>query len=91
MICLNLINLRYIVHGAHGVSQDSSLSRLYMGLRTLRVADGPDIVHLNTIAKIEVNRKSSFLGKAISGVNQNIEKYGKFEHVRDIAFPAGKL
>ena len=34
------------VHGAHGVSQDSGLPGMYTGLRTLRVADGPDIVHI---------------------------------------------
>lgn len=90
-MALKVVDDAIQVHGAHGVSQDSALTRLYMGLRTLRVADGPDIVHLNTIAKMEVNRKSSVLGKSISGINENIEKYGKFEHVRDIAFPGSKL
>ena len=79
------------VHGAHGLSQDSRLGAMYMSLRTLRVADGPDIVHLNTIAKMEINRPVSAIGKAVSGTNKNITKYGKYDHVKDIAFPNASL
>merc|ERR1712054_327072 len=50
-MCLKIIDEAIQVHGAHGVSQDSRLSDLYTAVRTIRVADGPDIVHLNTIAK----------------------------------------
>ena len=42
------------VHGATGVSGDSILSYLYSGLRTLRIADGPDEVHMMTVAKMEI-------------------------------------
>merc|ERR1712232_485959 len=80
-MCLKIIDEAIQVHGAHGVSQDSKLSDLYAGLRTLRVADGPDIVHLNTVAKEELKKKSSVLGAMVSGTNKNIEKYGKFAHV----------
>mmetsp|Transcript_10704 Transcript_10704/g.32761 ORF Transcript_10704/g.32761 Transcript_10704/m.32761 type:complete len:769 (-) Transcript_10704:732-3038(-) len=40
-------------HGGMGVCQDTILSRLWIGARTLRIADGPDAVHAETIAKIE--------------------------------------
>merc|ERR1719163_1646107 len=80
-MCLKIIDEAIQVHGAHGVSQDSRLSDMYANLRTLRVADGPDIVHLNTIAKEELKKKSSVLGAMVSGKNKNIEKYGKFKHV----------
>merc|ERR1712176_465983 len=80
-MCLKIIDEAIQIHGAHGVSQDSKLSDLYTGIRTLRVADGPDIVHLNTIAKEELKKKSSVMGAMVSGTNKNIEKYGKFKHV----------
>jgi len=80
-MCLKIVDEAIQVHGAHGVSQDSRLSDIYTGIRTLRVADGPDIVHLNTIAKEELKRKTSYMGQMTSGTNKNIEKYGKFKDV----------
>jgi hypothetical protein len=65
------------IHGAHGVSQDSRLSGMYTGLRTLRVADGPDIVHMNTIVKEELKMPLNPLAAKVSGVNRNIHKYKK--------------
>ena len=38
------------------MSQDSRLSGMWSGMRTLRVADGPDIVHMNTIVKEELKQ-----------------------------------
>jgi acyl-CoA dehydrogenase len=65
------------VHGAHGVSQDSHLSTTYTHLRTLRVADGPDIVHMNTIAKELLSKTPSPEAIRLSGTNKNIELYHK--------------
>jgi len=42
------------VCGGMGFCQDTILPRFYAGLRTLRVADGPDAVHLRTIGKLEI-------------------------------------
>jgi len=42
------------VHGGAGVSQDFPLARLYAGLRTLRLADGPDEVHTMVLAREEI-------------------------------------
>jgi acyl-CoA dehydrogenase len=42
------------VHGGGGVSQDTPLARFYAGARTLRLVDGPDEVHLRTVARGEV-------------------------------------
>jgi acyl-CoA dehydrogenase len=44
------------LHGGGGVSDDFGLARAYAGIRTLRFADGPDEVHRNAIAKMELGR-----------------------------------
>ena len=43
-------------HGGGGVSQDFGLASGYAGQRTLRLADGPDEVHRQAIAKTELRR-----------------------------------
>jgi acyl-CoA dehydrogenase len=42
------------IHGATGISQWSPLSHMYTGQRTLRLADGPDEVHHNVVARAEI-------------------------------------
>jgi acyl-CoA dehydrogenase len=42
------------VHGGAGVSQDTVLAAMYAGIRTLRIVDGPDEVHLRDIARMEI-------------------------------------
>jgi len=44
--------------GAAGVSSDFFLAQAYAGLRTLRIADGPDEVHERTIAQLEYSKMS---------------------------------
>ncbi|SDD33562.1 acyl-CoA dehydrogenase family protein [Aquimonas voraii] len=46
------------VHGGGGVSNDFPLAYAYAMARTLRLADGPDEVHRNHIAKLELKRWS---------------------------------
>jgi acyl-CoA dehydrogenase len=41
-------------HGAAGVCEDFGLARMFAQTRTLRLADGPDEVHRNQIAKLEL-------------------------------------
>jgi alkylation response protein AidB-like acyl-CoA dehydrogenase len=53
---LSVIDAAIQIHGGAGVSQDTPLARLYAGARTLRLADGPDEVHLETIAKMDIRR-----------------------------------
>jgi acyl-CoA dehydrogenase len=43
-------------HGAAGVSEDFPLAYAYASQRTLRLADGPDEVHRDAIAKRELGR-----------------------------------
>ena len=43
-------------HGAMGLSQDTTLAKMAAGVRTLRIADGPDEVHIRSIARREINK-----------------------------------
>ncbi|GLC44541.1 hypothetical protein PLESTM_001611300 [Pleodorina starrii] len=53
---LRVLDAAIQAHGGAGVSQDFVLARLWTAARTLRIADGPDEVHLGTIAKLEMKR-----------------------------------
>lgn len=44
------------MHGGQGVSQDTPLARSWTGLRTLRLADGPDAVHRRQVARKELRK-----------------------------------
>ncbi len=47
------------VHGGGAVSDDFGLAYAYAHARTLRFADGPDEVHRNAIAKIELGEQTT--------------------------------
>jgi alkylation response protein AidB-like acyl-CoA dehydrogenase len=55
MVC-RVLDRAIQVHGAGGVSQDFDLAANYAHARTLRIVDGPDEVHVNAIAKMELGR-----------------------------------
>jgi len=57
-VTLQVLDRAIQAHGAAGVSQDTFLAEAWAHTRTLRLADGPDEVHLETIAKLEF-RKSA--------------------------------
>lgn len=42
------------MHGGAGLSQDFPLAMMFVGARALRIADGPDEVHLVTVAATEL-------------------------------------
>ena len=50
----SIINNAIQAHGGAGVSQDTPLAAMYAGIRTLRIVDGPDEVHLRDIARLEL-------------------------------------
>jgi acyl-CoA dehydrogenase len=53
-MALRVIDRAIQAFGAAGVSADTPLANMYAGIRTLRLADGPDEVHRNAIAKQEL-------------------------------------
>ena len=57
-MALKVIDRAIQVHGAAGVTQFTPLAHMYAGIRTLRIADGPDEVHKMTIARREIRKHS---------------------------------
>jgi acyl-CoA dehydrogenase len=55
-VALNVIDRAIQIHGAGGVSDDFPLARMWAGMRTLRIADGPDAVHIRTVARQELGK-----------------------------------
>ncbi len=58
-VALKVIDWAIQVHGAAGVSEDFPLASWWAHQRTLRLADGPDEVHRNAIAKLELAKHMS--------------------------------
>jgi acyl-CoA dehydrogenase len=54
-MALKIIDRAIQVHGGGGVSQDFPLAQFWIYARSLRLADGPDEVHLESVAKMELN------------------------------------
>jgi alkylation response protein AidB-like acyl-CoA dehydrogenase len=63
-IALKVIDDAIQAHGGGGVTTDFGLAKMYAGMRTLRLADGPDEVHARTIAKLEFKKHQSKLRAA---------------------------
>jgi acyl-CoA dehydrogenase len=63
-MALRVIDKAIQIHGGAGVSQDTPLARLYAGMRTLRLADGPDEVHRRTVARLELGKHQAEEAKA---------------------------
>ena len=55
-VALNILDRAIQAHGGAGVSDDFELAALWANARTLRLADGPDEVHREAIAKWELSR-----------------------------------
>jgi acyl-CoA dehydrogenase len=70
-VACQVIDWAMQAHGGAGVCDDFGLASAYAHARTLRLADGPDEVHRNAVAKIEIGEQtatSSGSSKAISSL-----------------------
>ena len=63
-VALRVVDRAIQAHGGAGVSQDTFLAGAWANLRTLRLADGPDEVHAESIAKWELAKWSPAGSKA---------------------------
>jgi len=55
-VALRVLDRAIQAHGGAGVSQDTFLANAWANVRTLRLADGPDEVHTETMARLELKR-----------------------------------
>lgn len=60
-MALTVVDRAIQAFGAEGVSQDQNLAAQWAGLRTLRIADGPDAV------SVFFDHKTSYLSNLLSG------------------------
>jgi len=70
--------------GAEGLSQDTALARRWAGLRTLRIADGPDAVHIQQVGQRELRRAPGLVKKAQELQKKEaamLQKYGLKAHL----------
>jgi acyl-CoA dehydrogenase len=63
---LNVIDRAIQIHGGGGVSDDFPLARMYGWQRAMRIFDGPDEVHIRTIARAELGREPSSMAAAVT-------------------------
>jgi acyl-CoA dehydrogenase len=65
-VALRVLDRAIQAHGGGGVSQDTFLASAWANVRTLRLADGPDEVHIESIAKWELGKWSKSKSQASS-------------------------
>jgi acyl-CoA dehydrogenase len=58
-VALRVLDRAIQAHGGCGVSQDTFLAGAWANVRTLRLADGPDEVHIESVAKLELAKWSA--------------------------------
>ncbi len=58
-MALKIIDRAIQVHGGGGVCQDYPLASFWIYARSLRLADGPDEVHLESVAKMELKSRAT--------------------------------
>ncbi|MBV9089309.1 MAG: acyl-CoA dehydrogenase family protein [Mycobacteriaceae bacterium] len=65
-VACDVIDRAIQVFGAAGVSDDVPLARMYSWHRAMRIFDGPDEVHMRSIARAEIAREKSTFAVAVT-------------------------
>jgi len=63
-VALRVLDRAIQAHGGAGVAQDTVLAAAWASVRTLRIADGPDEVHTESIARHELRKWGKFPAKS---------------------------
>lgn len=66
LMALAVIDDAIQAFGGAGVTTDFGLARSWAGMRTLRLADGPDEVHRRSIARMELKKQAERAGMALA-------------------------
>jgi len=78
-MALQVVDRTIQAFGAEGLSQDQELAFAYANLRTLRIADGPDAVHIQQVGQREL-RRAPALTKKVAEIQKKeavlFEKHG---------------
>jgi acyl-CoA dehydrogenase len=72
-VALTVIDRAIQTHGAMGVCQDTPLANMWAGIRTLRIADGPDEVHLQQMGKNE-NKRGKYVIEKLAAQKKEGER-----------------
>ncbi|KAI0897893.1 acyl-CoA dehydrogenase NM domain-like protein [Annulohypoxylon nitens] len=78
---LTVIDRAVQAFGGAGVSQDTPLANMWTGIRTLRLADGPDEVHLQQMGRNE-NKRGKEVTQKIHGQHEKTEQLFKQHNVK---------
>src|SRR6202790_105477 len=65
-VACDVIDRAIQVFGGAGVSDDTPLARMYSWHRAMRIFDGPDEVHMRSIARAEIGREKSPFAAAVT-------------------------
>lgn len=65
-VTLRVLDRAIQAHGGAGVAQDTFLAAAWASVRTLRLADGPDEVHTEAVAKLELEKWSKPCSRSAS-------------------------
>ena len=79
-MALRVIDRAIQAHGGAGVSQDFELAAMWANARTLRLADGPDEVHAESVAKIEIEEARM----STSDGRPSCDRRGRFKPIRTV-------
>lgn len=82
-MALGVIDRAVQAFGAAGVSQDTPLASMWAQVRTLRLADGPDEVHLGQMGRNE-NRRGAAAAKQIEEQMRRADELMRSYGLKDI-------
>ncbi|KAF8485035.1 acyl-CoA dehydrogenase NM domain-like protein [Russula ochroleuca] len=76
-MALQVVDRAMQAFGAEGLSQDQELAFTYANIRTLRIADGPDAVHIQQVGQRELKRAPTLAKKTAEAKKKEAELFNR--------------